>query len=232
MDTWRIELPELGLVGETSASQSAPHALAPRVTRGDQEQPTIRSRVVLGGPDLAQMLPRSQDDPNLADRRGNNDFWSALMTLTIDPVEPETVVSAWLGVELASDDGNPPVAFAMLPSYEGADVQVEQDFSAEATLKVLKIGGGEKQTHTARIDEVRALNRLRSDPAWELTPSPGRALHPTDFVLVIKSAHGSAGRGTVTFGAELAWRTGIFRKHEVSFSGDPITFSFSAKPQG
>ncbi len=200
VDTFRIELPELGLVSQTTVSVPAIRPMAPRAPAPSE----IRSGVVLGGPDLARMRSRDDDDRHLADRRGGSDFWSVLMTLSIDPVEPETIRLAWLKVNLAADGGRPPpIAFAMEPAREEAGEQVERGGSAEATIKILKLGGAEKRTYTARHEEVLALNRLRSDPAWELTPSPGRPVRPTDFVLVVKAPRGSAGGGTVSFGAEV-----------------------------
>ncbi len=227
MDTLTIDLQELGLVGETTVSSPVARSLAPRVTRGSGTATAeIRSRVVFGGPDLARMQPRGDDDRHLAERWADSEFWSVLMSLSIEPQDPETITSAWLKVELtASDGGPPPIAFAMEPSREEASEQVERSGSAEATIKVLKLGGGETRSYTARHDEVLALNRLRADPAWELAPSPGRPLRPTDFVLVVKGRRGAAGSGRVSFGAEVEWREKIFKHHEVGWAGDAVEFS-------
>jgi hypothetical protein len=234
MESTRVELPELGLVGEAPVSPPIDRLLAPRVTRGAPSvPPTIKSHVMLGGPDIARMRPRDDDDRHLAERWADSDFWSVLMSLSIDPKEPESVTSAWLKVRLkATDGGTSPIAFAMEPSREEAGEQIERSGTAGATIKVFKLSGGVKRSYTARHDEILALNRLRSDPAWELAPSPGRPLRPTDFVLVIKARKGAAASGTVSFGAEVDWRSGLFRRCEVTWPGEQVRFSLTPAASG
>jgi hypothetical protein len=226
-----IEVPELGLSAASAALSERRMALEPRQTRGDGDIPVpIRSEVVLGGPDAARMQARGDDKAELADRRENDDFWSVLMTLTFDPVEPEIVASAWLRVDLSSrNDGVAPVAYAMEPDRQEDDVQRTQSEGAQATLKLIQISGSTARTYTVHQAEVLAKRKLRSDPAWDFMPSQGRPISGgIDLTMVVKAPKGTSGRGVVTFGATIEWQEGLFRRsHEVSWAGESVAFDFS-----
>lgn len=231
MSQIRIDVPELGLTHE--ATPPAEHLLDfdVRRTRGrGGHGRAIASKVSLGGPDAARMRPREDEDPAMADRRAGSEFWSVLMSLTIEPAEDETLASAWLQVDLAATGGGtPPIAFAMQPSRQEAGVDVQAGGGAEVNAQVLKISGSAQRSYTIQEAEVLALRRLQSNPAWEITPSAGRAIQGgADFVLVAKAPTGTRGTGRITFGAEIEWvESGFLRSHrgEVSWSGDPVSFT-------
>ena len=240
MPELRIELPELGLAADAATSRVRELALTPRVTRGGSrnggnEKVEVKSRIVLSGPDLALMKPRAGEDPKLADRRDNSDFWSMLMNLTVEPKEPEMLTSAWVRIALTGAGGGPaPTAFAMDPGRQEVGTEVQKTTTAGVALKVLDLGRSKQETNTVENAEVLALELYSSQPGWELRPSPSHDLRgPTDFVLVIKSPQGSSGAGKVSLGAVVEWEQGLLRrKHEVSWVGDDISFDFGNVPTG
>jgi hypothetical protein len=230
MNEMTIEVPDLGLVAETSPPVEHEIPLAVRRTRRTTEKPrTVMSTVLLGGPDCARMKPRDGEDPHLADRREDADFWSVLMSLTVSPGEGETLTSAWLKVDLSAPDGSPPIAFAMQPSREEAGVELQAGAGADVDVKVAKLSGSVQRTYTLHEAEILAERRLRPDPGWTITPSSGRPIRGgADFVVVVKAPRGTRGSGQVSFGAEIEWvETGFLKRQrrEVSWAGDPATFA-------
>lgn len=226
-----IEVPELGLIAESAVLSERRLALQPRQTRGDDGAPvSIRSEVVLGGPDTARMQARDADDAKLADRREDDDFWSVLMSLTFDPVNPETVASAWLRVDLSSHgDGVAPVAYLMKPDRQEDDAQQTRTGGGQATLKLIQISGSAAHTYTVHQAEVLARRKLRSDPAWDFRPSQGRPIDGgIDLAMVVKAPKGTSGQGVVTFGATIEQKDGLFRRpHEVLWAAEPVEFDLS-----
>jgi hypothetical protein len=222
MSDMTIELPELGLFAEHTRPAEQELALVGVRRRGSPEAPPeIRSRLSLGGPDPTRMKTRADEPREIADRRDGADFWSVMMSLTFEPVEPEAMESAWLRIDLEADgDGPAPIAFAMDPGRKEEGVQTELSGGVEANAKVVKLSGGAKRSFTLHEAEILALRRLQSDPAWEVYPSSGRPLRgQTDFELVVKAPAGTRGRGRATFGAEITWTSGTFirRTHEVTW---------------
>jgi len=219
-----IELPELGLFAEQSAPAERDLGLVGLRRRGSEETPPeIRSRLVFGGPDPARMQARSDEGRDMADRRGDADFWSVLMSLTFEPEEPEVMESAWLRIDLEADgDGPAPIAFAMDPGRVEEPQDAELGGGLEANAQFAKLSVSAKRTYTLHEAEILALRRLRSDPGWEIFPSAGRPLRgQKDFILVVKAPKGATGRGRADFGAELKWTSGIFRRsHEAKWESD------------
>jgi len=176
------------------------------------------------------MHARDDDDGRLADRRGDNDFWSVLMTLTFDPVQPETVVGAWLRVDLSSQGGGvAPVAYAMEPDRREDDEQRTRTGGGQATLKAIQISGSAAHTYTVHHAEVLARRKLRSDPGWDFRPSQGRPIGGgIDLAMVVKAAKGTLGKGVVTFGATIEWTEGVLRRsHDALWAGEPVEFDLS-----
>lgn len=228
-DTLSIELPGLGLAAEIRRSDERAMPLAPRQVRRGEAPPTIASFLQLGGPDVALMKPRSDDSRELADRRDGSDFWSILMTLTFIIEKDEAFKRAWLRVDLRPDGGaTPPIAFAMDPDRREEGVGVTTSGGLEAGAAALKLTGSRTTTMTLYKSEILALNRLRSDPAWELKPSDGRRLEgKTDFVLTVKTPRETGGRGKVSFGAEVETpRPGMLSRRvvPVSWEGTGVDF--------
>ena len=230
MNEITIEVPDLGIMRETSPPAEHEIPLAVRQTRGSAQAPRpIASTILLGGPDCARMKPRDDEDPQLSDRREGADFWSVLMSLTVSPGEDEALTSAWLKVDLSAPHGDPPIAFAMEPSREEAGVDMQASGGAEVDAKVVKLSGSVQRAYTLQEAEILAERRLRPDPRWRITPSSGRPiLGGADFVLVVKAPHGTRGTGRVTFGAEIEWTEAKFlrsTRHELKWDGDPATFA-------
>lgn len=229
-----IEVPELGLVSETAEPAKRDIGLTARRVRGEREpSPEIRSKVLFGGPESARMKPRADEDSEISNRRDDADFWSVLMSLTLVPVEPEKLTSAWLRVDLVADRSGPaPIAFAMKPGRREEPVGVGSSRGVEATVSVLKGSGSSSHTYTLHEAEILALGHLRSDPGWQLSPSSGRRLHGDAlFTLVAKVPRGNGGRGRVSFGATVEWTESRFlhrRPQEVSWEGPkPEEFSLT-----
>ena len=236
----KVEVPDLGLVGTTSRSaswramplyahelpnrkqlSSWPHGLLSRFRFRRNREYEMASTILLGGPDAAQLQPRPDEDPHLADRRQGAEFWSVLMTLSVDPAPEERIRSAWLSVDLRAVSGESPTAFHLDPGRREEGTSIEQTGQAEAALKPIKVSGGIKRSWVHYQVEILSRNRLRSDPRWEIAPSPSRFIDgDQDFVLVVKVPNGTIEpSGRVAFGG-----VGSYAGREAELAGKPVDF--------
>ena len=233
MDEILIELPELGLSTSLRGREPERVPLAARQLKSGDEAHDVRSRVLIGPPDVALMRPRADEDPSVTDRREGFDFWSVLMTLSFVPEDPEAFAAAWLRVDLSADaPAQAPVAFSMSPNLKEETVAVENSVGITGGPPVLKVSGSTKWGYGVHEAEVTAFNRGRPDPAWELAPSTGRELRGgRDLLLVVKAPKRGRGRGRVAFGANVEWEESkLFgrRRQDVTWRGEEASFELVA----
>ena len=158
----------------------------------------------------------------MADRRRGAEFWSVLMTLSVWPATKEEILFACLDVDLLAASGEPPTAFRLDPGRREEDMSIEQTGQAEAALKPITVGGAIKRSWVRYQAEILSRNRLRSDPRWEIMPSPSHAIDgDQDFVLVVKVPNGTTdAAGRAAFSASISCPG----RQRLAYSGEPVDF--------
>jgi hypothetical protein len=195
--------------------------------------------VSLGRPQVLALRPQEMTDPSLKlaleAQQDRVAHFLVHLACTFKAPEDARLDNAWLEVLLACEDPQapPPIAWSMAPKVERETATLKTSLELKPSFKgygvELSLGGISSETNRETQAEVHleALNELQSNPTWEFTKTPHRAIRGVHRLeLIVQAPRRHRCTGAVSLRASVSRKGWVPWTYQTSMT-DRIGVSFA-----